>query len=185
VLTRRILVGAGGLFVAGFAWADTEVVEIHMRSDSDGGHVGFDPVGLLIQPGQTLRWICDTNYHTTAAYHPDNADHSLRIPRAAAPWSSDVLQPGEHFDLTLTVPGVYDYFCAPHELGGMVGRVIVGVASGPGSLPFDWYKGRAEAKNWLPVPPTARAVFPAVAEIVRRNTIFGIKVAMSGMHHGG
>jgi plastocyanin len=85
MLTRRILVGAGGLFAAGLAWADSELVEIHMRSDSDGAHVGFDPVGLLIQPGRTLRWICDANYHTTAAYHPDNADHSLRIPARRSP----------------------------------------------------------------------------------------------------
>ena len=184
MLTRRALLSAGGLLAAGLAWADTAVVEIHMRSDSDGSRVGFDPVGLLIQPGQTLRWICDANYHTTAAYHPDNAGHSLRIPREAKPWSSDVLQPGEHFDVTLTVPGVYDYFCAPHEQGGMVGRIIVGVASGPGSLPFDWYKGRPEAKDWVPVPPTARSVFPAIADIVRRNSIPGVKLAMSGMDHG-
>jgi plastocyanin len=185
VLTRRILVGAGGLFAAGLAWADSAVVTIRMRSDADGGHVGFDPVGLLIQPGQMLRWICEANYHTAAAYHPDNADHSLRIPRATKPWSSDVLQPGEHFDLTLTVPGVYDYFCAPHEQAGMVGRIIVGVASGPGSLPFDWYKGRAEAKDWQPVPAAARAVFPKIADIVRRNSIPGTGLAMAGMHHSG
>jgi plastocyanin len=185
MLSRRALLSAGGLLAAGVAWADGAVVEISMRSDADGGHVGFDPVGLLIQPGQTLRWICEANYHTAAAYHPNNADHSLRIPRTAKPWSSDVLQPGEHFDLTLNVPGVYDYFCAPHELGGMVGRIVVGVASGPGSLPFDWYKGRAEAKDWVPVPPAARAAFPAIAEIERRTTVPGIKIAMAGTHHGG
>ena len=32
------------------------VGQIHMRSDSDESRLGFDPVGLLIQPGQTLRW---------------------------------------------------------------------------------------------------------------------------------
>jgi plastocyanin len=181
MLTRRVLMGAGSLLAAGLAWADSAAVEIRMRSDTDGGHVGFDPVGLLIQPGQTLRWTCEANYHTTAAYHPANLDHSLRIPRAATPWTSDILQPGEHFELTLTVPGVYDYFCAPHEQAGMVGRIIVGVASGPGSLPYDWFKGRPEAKDWLPVPDTARAVFPAIADIVRRNSIPGVKIAMSGM----
>jgi plastocyanin len=185
MLTRRVLMGAGSLLAVGLAWADSAVVEIRMRSDADGGHVGFDPVGLLIQPGQMLRWIYEANYHTTAAYHPDNMDHSLRISRAATPWGSEVLQPGEHFDLTLSVPGVYDYFCAPHEQAGMVGRIIVGVASGPGSLPFDWYRGRAEAKDWMAVPPAARAVFPAIADIVRRNSIPGVKLAMSGMRHGG
>jgi plastocyanin len=61
MLTRRALLSAGGLLAAGLAWADTNVVEIRMRSDTDGAHVGFDLVGLLIQPGQTLRWICEAN----------------------------------------------------------------------------------------------------------------------------
>ena len=112
-------------------------VTIRMRSDADGGHVGFDPVGLLIQPGRVVRFVCEANYHTAEAYHPANAGHSLRIPRAAPPWASDVLQPSEKFEVTLTVPGVYDYFCAPHEVGGMVGRLIVGQPDGPGSEPFD------------------------------------------------
>ncbi len=184
MLTRRGLIGAGGLLAAGLARADSGVVQIRMRSDADGGHVGFDPVGLLIQPGQTLRWTCEANYHTTSAYHPENNEHSLRIPRAAKPWTSDVLQPGEHFDLQLTIPGVYDYFCAPHEEAGMVGRIIVGVATGPGSLPFDWFKGRAEAKDWMPVPTAARRVFPAIADILRRTTVPATGIAMRGMHMG-
>jgi plastocyanin len=62
-----------------------------MRSDAEGSRVGFDPVGLLTQPGQTVRWVCDANVHTTAAYHPTNDRHSLRIPRSAKPWASDIL----------------------------------------------------------------------------------------------
>ena len=37
--------------------------------------------------------------------------------------------PGESFEVELTEPGVYDYFCIPHEHAGMVGRIVVG---GPG-----------------------------------------------------
>jgi plastocyanin len=153
-------------------------VTIRMRSDEDGANVGFDPVGLLIQPGQTVRFHCEANYHTTAAYHPDNGNHSLRIPDTARPWSSEVLQPGEDFQVTLTVPGVYDYFCAPHEAAGMVGRLIVGQPTGPGSRPFDWYSGSAEAKDWVPVPEAARAVFPPVAEIMQRGSVPGRMIGM-------
>ena len=42
----------------------------------------------------------------------------------------------------LTVEGVYDYFCAPHEMAGMVGRIIVGR---PGAQPFDDYRRPATA----------------------------------------
>src|ERR1700722_20308017 len=110
-LTRRCLLltvsGLGTLRSAPI-WAD-EPVTIWMRGNAEGEHVGFDPVGLLIQPGRTVRFQSEANYHTTAAYHPVNANHSLRIPRAAEPWASEVLQPGERFEVTLNVPGVYDY----------------------------------------------------------------------------
>lgn len=173
MLTRRHL--AGGLLLVGaglhMARADAGTVEIRMLSDEDGSHVGFDPVGLLLQPGQTVRWRCEANYHTTTAYHPANGKHALRIPRGAKPWASEVLMPGETFQVTLTVEGVYDYFCAPHEHAGMVGRLIVGTPTGPGSLPFDWFKGSAEGRDWLDVPPEARAVFPSVEEILARKRI--------------
>src|SRR4051794_11176381 len=117
ILTRRSLLRLSGVF-ASLSVAPAPAagaVTIRLRSDTEGSHVGFDPIGLLIQPGRIVRFVCEANYHTTAAYHPANANHSLRIPTTVQPWSSDVLQPGQHFEVTLTVPGVYDYFCAPHE----------------------------------------------------------------------
>jgi plastocyanin len=187
ILPRRRLLRFGCAMLilrAGPAQAqEKEKVTIRMRSDADGSHVGFDPVGLLIQPGRTVRFLCEANYHTTTAYHPANGNHSLRIPRGAQPWSSDVLQPGEEFEVTLTVPGVYDYFCAPHEEAGMVGRLIVGQPTGPGSQPFDWFKGRSEGRGWLPVPQAARAVFPPIAEIMRRGSVPG-KLAGMAHEHG-
>src|SRR3546814_14143555 len=71
------------------------------------------------------------NAHTATAYHPANFDRPRRVPPGADGWDSDYLLPGEGFALTLTVPGVYDYYCIPHEHVGMVGRIIVG-EPGPG-----------------------------------------------------
>ena len=105
--------------------AALEVIE--MRSDALGARVWFDPIGLYVEPGTTVRWIVRENVHTTTAYHPHNDSHSLRIPEGAVPWDSGFLvHPGDHFDVTLTVPGVYDYYCTPHEGAGMVGRIVVG-----------------------------------------------------------
>lgn len=181
ILARRHLLQAGSIcaILRPEPVRAEEPVTIRMRSDAEGGHVGFDPVGLLIQPGRTVRFLCEANYHTTAAYHPANAGHSLRIPRTAQPWASDVLQPGEQFEVTLNVVGVYDYFCIPHEAAGMVGRLIVGQPTGPGSQPFDWFKGRTEGHDWLPVPAAARAVFPAIDEIMRRGNVPARLVGMT------
>ena len=71
-----------------------------------GKHVGFDPIGIRIQPGDTVRWIQDSpgNPHTTTAYHPRNARHSLRIPPDARPWDSGFLvNPGDRFGGALLV----------------------------------------------------------------------------------
>lgn len=145
-----------------------------MLSSPRGEHAWFDPIGIRIAPGQAVRWVMASpgNPHTTTAYHPKNASHSLRIPEAAAPWDSGFLvEPGATFEITLQVEGVYDYFCLPHEAAGMVGRIVVGQAGGPGALPFDYFAGRPGAQAWLPVPDAARAAFPSVAAILAHGVV--------------
>ncbi len=138
-----------------------------MRSDALGAWVSFDPIGLYVEPGTTIRWIARANVHTTTAYHPRNDHHSLRIPAGAAPWDSGFLvHPGDHFEVTLTVPGVYDYYCMPHEAAGMVGRIVVGRPDGPGAEAFDYWVGRPGTEGWRPVPEAARRTFPSVAQIL-------------------
>jgi plastocyanin len=178
--TRRQFLTAGGLALAGFALPArlraARAVEIRMVSSPRGEHVSFDPIGVRIEPGQSVRWIMASpgNPHTTTAYHPKNANHSLRIPEAAVPWDSGFLvQPGAVFDVTLTIEGVYDYFCLPHEAAGMVGRIVVGRPGGPGTLPFDYFAGRPTAQAWMPVPDAARAAFPGVAAIVAKGAVRG------------
>ena len=143
-----------------------------MKSDPEGAHVRFDPIGLLIQPGQTVRWVIEANVHTTTAYHPANDRHSLRIPEGAAPWDSGYLvDPGQSFEVRFTVEGVYDYFCTPHEAAGMVGRIVVGRPAGPGMLPFDYFRSDPAKALWRPVPEVAQKSFPAVAEIVAQGRV--------------
>jgi plastocyanin len=178
---REFLVGggltAGGLALAGLARprrsaAAPRTVDIFMMSDTLGTAVWFDPIGILVPPGSTVRWTVHANVHTTAAYHPRNDHHSLRIPEKAEPWDSKFLvNPGDHFSVTLTVPGVYDYFCAPHEAAGMVGRIVVGQPAGPGTRPFDYFRGRPGTESWMPVPPAAQKAFPSVSAIMRARVV--------------
>lgn len=178
MLRRRALLRAGGMTLAGLAvpralCASGRPIEIGMRSDSRGARVWFDPVGLLIQPGRAVRWVNDgTNVHTSTAYHPDNDDHPLRIPEAAKPWDSGYLvEPGAAFEVTLTVEGVYDYFCQPHEAGGMVGRIIVGRPTGPGAGPFDAFLDDPAHAHWRNVPPAAQQAFPSIEEIMTKGEV--------------
>lgn len=179
LIGRREVLQAGGLVLAGLAAPAMRhparaggIVEIGMRSDTLGSHVWFDPIGVLIEPGQTVRWVNQANVHTSTAYHPANDGHGLRIPEAAEPWDSGYLvEPGDSFEVTLRVPGVYDYFCAPHEIAGMVGRIIVGAPSGPGALPFDYFEGDPAARDWQPVPKAAQAAFPPLEAIMNEGIV--------------
>jgi plastocyanin len=162
---RRDMLGLGGLLLAlpllrGTAGAG-EIAEIRMRSDPEGAHVAFDPIGLWVPAGARVRWVLEANVHTTTAYHPANDGHPLRIPEGALPWDSGYLvEPGAVFEVTLTEEGVYDYLCTPHEIAGMVGRIVVGRPGGPGARP----PGDA-------VPPAARAAFPSIERIVAERIV--------------
>lgn len=132
-LTRREILGAGGGFAAALSLPSKgasagEVIGIKMQGREDGSHVWFDPIGILIKPGQTIRWtnLNPGNSHTATAYNPANFERPLRMPKAAKSWNSDYLLPAESFSVTFTELGVYDYYCIPHEQAGMVGRIIVG-----------------------------------------------------------
>lgn len=179
--SRREFLKAGGLVLAGagiaplfgarlFSLPAAKLIE--MRSDALGSRVWFDPVGLYVEPGTTVRWIARENVHTTTAYHPKNDHHSLRIPDSAAPWDSGFLvKPGATFDITLTVPGVYDYFCVPHEAAGMVGRIVVGNATTAGARPFDYWVGKPGTDGWRHVPDAARTAFPSVERILAERLV--------------
>jgi plastocyanin len=139
-------------------------IDIVMKGDVTGSDVWFDPVGLLVTPGAWVTWHNQDagNSHTTTAYHPANGNHPLRIPPAAIPWNSDYLLPGESFSAVLTVPGVYDFFCIPHEMVGMVGRIIV---ADPGSV------APSPPANDDALVSAARNRFPSVETILRQGIV--------------
>lgn len=142
-LTRRALLktlacslGGGPLLLSGCTnpAPGTHVVEMV----SDGGEEFFEPDRLYIRPGDTVRWVLDSGFHSTTAYHPDNSGHPLRIPEGATPWDSGLIRrDGEQFEVTFEYDGVYCYYCTPHEALAMIGMVVVGKpqAGEPGMLP--------------------------------------------------
>jgi plastocyanin len=167
ILSRRNVLRIGGGFLAALplgtevAWG-AEPVDITMSGNANGSRVWFEPIGLLIRPGQAIRWTNRDagNAHTSTAYHPDNEGHPLRIPEGAKPWNSDYLLPDQSFSIVLSVPGVYDYYCVPHEHAGMVGRIVVSDGSQPISEP--------PAGG---VPEEAEKVFPSVEDIIRAGRV--------------
>jgi hypothetical protein len=71
--------------------------------------------------------------------------------------------PGERFEVTLEERGVYDYYCQPHEMAGMVGRVVVGQPQDAG------WEGPSDDAGDL--PEEAFAAFPSVEEILASGRV--------------
>jgi plastocyanin len=168
IVSRRKILRWGGGIVAALSLRPAlagEIVEIVMQGRGDGSRVWFDPIGILVDPGQTVRWTNRNagNSHTSTAYNPENFGRPLRMPESAEAWNSDYLLPNESFSVTPTVPGVYDYYCVPHEHAGMVGRIVVGAPE-----QGDWMDA-PDADGDL--PEIALKAFPAVEDIMRDKVV--------------
>jgi len=100
---------------------------------SEGSEYYFDPIGLGVEPGDTVRWVIESGVHSSAAYSDGNAGAtSTRIPEGAEAWDSGVLnEEGAAFEYTFEEEGTYDYFCTPHKTLGMIARVVCGSPGGP------------------------------------------------------
>ena len=164
-----------GLVLGRIGWTleNRDTVEILMKSDPTGAWVVFDPIGLLVRPGQRIRWTnTGDNVHTTTAYHPSNDRHPLRIPAAAAPWDSGyLLNSGDSYEVDLTVEGIYDYYCKPHEAAGMVGRIIVTEDIGVHTNTFEPYPDEPENPGWKKISQAALRQFPSPKAILESGRI--------------
>jgi plastocyanin len=95
----------------------------------------FEPTGLYIEPGDTVKFTMTTPHHNVVAYHPQFG-FKRRIPYRVMPFSGPMLPAGGYWLYTFEKPGVYEMNCAPHEYWGMVMRIVVGEVSGPAAEPL-------------------------------------------------
>lgn len=97
----------------------------------------FAPVELTIDRGTTVTWKnTSSRGHTVTAYDgglPEGAAYfaSGDYPNQAAAveaWYDHFggrMEPGDTFSHTFEVAGTHEYYCVPHEAGGMIGSVVV------------------------------------------------------------
>ncbi len=165
---RHVLALAGGGLIGPAAVRPSFAVgtrAIEMRGTARGERVWFTPIGLAVAPGTTVRFSNrdPANSHTATAYHPGLFGRPRRIPDRAVPWDSGFLLPGESFDVTLHRPGVYDFYCIPHEQAGMVGRIVVGRPADQG-----WQQVGDSVAG---LPEAALNAFPDVGDILAAGHI--------------
>jgi hypothetical protein len=74
----------------------------------------------MIQPGDTVKWIWDTDHHTVTSGSNGNANGMFE---------SGLHGTGFTFSFTFPNAGTFDYYCSVHFSMGMVGSVHVAAAS--------------------------------------------------------
>lgn len=108
----------------------------------------FEPTGLAVEVGDTVQFNLATPHHNVNAYHPAFG-YTQRVPQDVPPYSSPILAAGDYWLYTFESEGVHNIMCAPHELFGMVGSIVVGSATGPAANPV----GEAPAPSDASRPP--------------------------------
>ena len=72
----------------------------------------FDPSSITVRVGTTVVWR-------------NNGQQTHDIHARDGSFDSPLLNPGNTFTFTFTKPGLYPYYCIPHEGDGMIGQVEV------------------------------------------------------------
>ena len=178
-LLKTLGMGAAAIFLPGLglrtvpAAEDVPVIETGRYYPK--GQYFFEPAGLHIQKGQTVRWAMTDSAMaiTITAFHPSNQNHELRIPEGAKPFDSGIiLKTGARgaFEWKFDVEGTYDYFSLTFEPVGMVGRIVVGKPGGPAEKFPPGYGGRDGRAVVYPAQSAILNALPS-SEIIAKKSI--------------
>ena len=74
-----------------------------------------------------MTWVNVGQVGHTVTDDPSKAANKANsvLPSGAQAWDSGNIAGGASFTHTFDTPGQYVYFCIPHEMLGMVGRITV------------------------------------------------------------
>ena len=111
----------------GRTWIQSDVSYVTLDNpvvvDVTMSGLNFVPKNISVSAGTTVRWTNTTSMgHTVTSYEDE------------LPFNSGFMLSSDVFEYTFVSPGVFDYFCIPHESLNMVGSVTVtgSAQSGPG-----------------------------------------------------
>ncbi|ELZ59302.1 MULTISPECIES: plastocyanin/azurin family copper-binding protein [Halorubrum] len=136
---RRFLRRAGAVGSAATTVGLAGCAGVGGEPDHDVGMLAsaYEPREITVSVGETVVWEnTSARAHTVTATPggiPDAAEFFASggfddYESALSGWQSDfggILESGDRFEHTFTVPGTYEYVCIPHREGGMYGTVIV------------------------------------------------------------
>lgn len=115
--SATLLAASGQKLMAQGDGPTEHVVEMLNRDpDNPGTPMVYKPQILVIQPGDTVRFVPVDRGHNAQT-------HEDMIPEGGTEFE---LQINEEAAFTIETEGAYGYFCTPHSTAGMVGLILCG-----------------------------------------------------------
>lgn len=96
--------------------AMAEVHEVKMLNRNDTGPMPFEPDYLVIQPGDTVKFLASSPGHNAATI-------AGMIPEGGEKFTGKI---NEEIEVTLDAAGIWGIKCSPHYTMGMVMLIQVG-----------------------------------------------------------
>ena len=130
-LLRVALAATAGValcFAAPLAAQNASHVVVVKMSDAPGGQFVFQPVAVVAQRGDTLRFVQESSTPHNVAFRKTAKGSKL----GSASTGPYLLTPGQTYDLVIDsrfTDGDYTFACDPHEGAGMHGSLTVGASS--------------------------------------------------------
>lgn len=138
-MERRRFVGRAGALAAVSLAGCTDLIALGADDDFDVGMSAnaYQPEELTVDVGDTVVWMNNgSRAHTVTAYRNRIPEDAAYFATGGYETESDAwdawhshrggnIYSGERFEHTFEVPGRYEYFCIPHERGGMIGAIEV------------------------------------------------------------
>ncbi len=87
----------------------------------------FQPARVTVKRGTRVTWKnVGSVAHTITSIRANATNKAYaRVPAGAMAWDSGFVGGGRSYSRVLRTPGVYRYFCIPHEGAKMIGTIVV------------------------------------------------------------
>jgi len=111
-MTSRVLTAiVAVLALAIAAHAATHVITV--------SNFTFTPDSLNVRSGDIVRWEVASGNHTTTS------GTGAADPQSGVLWNSGLMSTGQNYQRVFKGAGVFPFYCIPHELMGMKGKIVV------------------------------------------------------------
>ncbi|CAN6343841.1 unnamed protein product [Urochloa humidicola] len=92
---------------------------------ADDGGLAFVPSEFTVKSGETITFKNNAGFPHNVVFDDDEVPAGVDA-AAISQGDEELLNaPGQTYNVTLTVPGTYRFYCSPHQGAGMVGKVTV------------------------------------------------------------